>query len=74
MLSLQRNIDKSGSSRPDDFQVFEDEQRIGRLYRASGGGAWMWSVSAPAAPAGLAPTREIALAALKAAWAGYQLR
>ena len=67
-----------GSAAANDYSVFEDEQKIGRIYRTRGGEAWTWTVygiavhNAP--PSGREPTREKAVEAFEAAWATCEPR
>jgi hypothetical protein len=78
-LKLRRLIwhDGNTSIESEDYEVIDARgEEIGRMYRTiavGGGQAWNWTVYGIAA-AGQAPTREAAQAALKAAWATYQLR
>jgi hypothetical protein len=83
-LKLRRLIWDDGrpSINPEDYEVIDARgESVGRIKRteAVGGGyAWRWTVYGIAVtnhpPAGQAPTREAAQAALKAAWATCQPR
>jgi hypothetical protein len=77
-----RWADGQTSIDPQDYEVIDErDQRIGRIYRAEavgGGHVWRWFVYILAVdnvpPAGVAPSREEAMAAFKAAWASSEPR
>jgi hypothetical protein len=80
-LLLRRIVWPDGSSTPDDYEVIDERgEKIGRMYltHRRGDTAWTWTVYSLAVhgkpPAGMAPTREAAMAAFKAAWATCQPR
>jgi hypothetical protein len=66
--------DNKTSDKP-DYQVFDGETAVGRMYERDvpGGIKWRWSVYGLAirgadVPGGLAESRDDAMAAFKAAW------
>jgi hypothetical protein len=77
MLKRRRIKWADGSNAANGFEVLDERgEKVGRVYRTitiGGSEAWRWSVYGIAGTnyprAGLAPTREAAQAAFKAAWA-----
>jgi len=62
---------RASESRPDDYSVFYEGQRVGRIYRmqSTDRELWYWAeIGARAPNSGLADTLEAAEAAFHSAW------
>jgi hypothetical protein len=62
---------RAGESRPDEYSVIHEGQRVGRIYRMQSTDAelWCWTeIGARAPNSGLADTLEAAETAFRSAW------
>jgi hypothetical protein len=74
-LALKRIVWSDGTSRPDDYNVVYEGQRVGRIYRMNSTGRelWRWTQSwifqpTHGANGGVADTLDEAKAAFRSAW------
>jgi hypothetical protein len=74
-LTLRRAVWLDGENTPNDYTLFHDGQKVGRILRMNGSGRelWCWVQFGPRAPThgpngGVADTLEDAEAAFRRAW------